>query len=78
MEFVVNEDGLTTLMSRLSIERGYLFVDRDTFHDVPTTVDEYTNAILNAEGFTPNVGGDEFRAVRQIVVKVSQKYSWFG
>ncbi len=74
MEILLGNDALPTLVSRLSIERGYIYVDIGTFNNIPCTIEDYTNAILEAEGYMPGVGGDEWRVVRQFVDEVFERY----
>lgn len=71
---MLSKIGLITLVSRLSVELGHLYVDESTFHNLPCTVGDYTDAILEAEGFTPGVGGDLSRATRRIVSEVFEEY----
>lgn len=65
---------LTTLVSRLSIEQGYIKVYESSFDDVPCTVENYTNAVLDAEGYTPASGGEYYREARRVVSEVFEKY----
>ncbi len=71
---MLGANGLRTLVSRLSIEQGYLYVNEATFENVPFTVEDYTNAIMEAEGLTPRVGGDVWRETRRLVDEVFEMY----
>ncbi|HET9130986.1 MAG TPA: hypothetical protein VFO86_08570 [Terriglobia bacterium] len=45
------------LLSRLSSKKGYCEVPSNVFDGVPFTIDDYTKAILEAEGMEYSVGG---------------------
>lgn len=47
---MLSEEGLEILLSKLAIELGYTDITESTFDDVPLTVEDYSNAILEAEG----------------------------
>ena len=71
---MLGKNGISTLVSRLSVEQGYTEVDESFFENVPCTVEDYTNVILEAEGFTPGVGGEYWREVCRVVSEVFEKY----
>ena len=64
---MLSEKDRKILLGRLSLELGFIYITESTFDDVPFTVEDYSNAILEAEGFTPEVGGDYLRDVRRVV-----------
>ena len=71
---MIDKNAILTLVSRLSIEQGYTDIDVTLFDNVPCTIEDYTNVILEAEGFTPSVGGDVNREARRVVREVFEKY----
>ncbi len=69
---MLSERSREILLNKLSLELGYTDITERTFDDVRFTVEDYSNAILEAEGLTPRVGGDYFRDVRQVVREIFQ------
>lgn len=67
---MLSERNLKILVNKLTLELGYTDITERTFEDIRYTVEDYSNAILEAEGLTPAVGGDYFRDVRQVVREI--------
>ena len=71
---MLTKNGIPTLLSRFAIEQGYCELNERMLDNLPCTIEAYTNAIVEADGFTAGLGGDLWRNARRIVTEVFEKY----
>ncbi|MBX3289722.1 MAG: hypothetical protein KF855_10305 [Acidobacteria bacterium] len=67
---MLSEKSRNILLGKLALDLGYTDIKETTFDDIPFTIEDYSNAILEAEGLTPAMGGDYFRDVCRVVSEV--------
>lgn len=67
---MLSDKSRNILLGKLALDLGYTDIKENTFDNVPFTSEDYSNAILAAEGLTPAVGGDYFRDASRVVSEV--------